>query len=639
MPHSPTIMPSSLLRFATAGSVDDGKSTLIGRLLVDARGVYQDQIDALRSASPEGKLDLALVTDGLKAEREQGITIDVAYRYFNTARRKFIIADTPGHEQYTRNMATGASTAQLVLLLIDARKGVITQTRRHAFIASLLGIQRFVIAVNKIDLVDFSQAVFEKIRADFESFAVRLSIPSLDFIPVSALYGDNVISRSPRTPWYHGPSLLDQLETSYVDGDRNLIDFRFPVQWVIRAQRRAYAGQLHSGVVRPGDAVVVLPSMRRSVVRRIVTWEGNLSEAFAPMSVALELEDELDVGRGDLIVRTDNIPTLTNHLEAMAVWMGDDPLDTDRTYLLKHTTRLVKARVDTLRYATDVNTLRRTQPETLSLNGIGRLAISTHQPLFVDHYNQNRHQGCFILIDPDTHHTVAAGMILDRQSSEPSSQHSDSDFSGAPGFPSPPAAPQLLTPVGSRVGPGERAQLLGHRPLTVWLTGLSGAGKSTIARELEARLFGEQVQVSRLDGDNLRGGLNRDLGFSAADRSENIRRAAEVARLFNDAGAVVLVACIAPYAADRQRARATIGARRFMEVHIHAPLEVCERRDPKGLYRRARQGLLQDFTGVDAPYEEPRNPDLRLDTSERDLQSCLDRLIRAVLERIRPVGD
>lgn len=636
MGEAADIEPSSLLRFATAGSVDDGKSTLIGRLLVDARGVYQDQIEALRSASPEGKLDLALVTDGLKAEREQGITIDVAYRYFNTARRKFIIADTPGHEQYTRNMATGASTAQLVLLLVDASKGVITQTRRHAFIASLLGIQRFVIAVNKIDLVDFSQEVFEQIRADFESFAVRLRIPSLDFIPLSALHGDNVIQRSPRTPWYHGPSLLDQLETTYVDGDRNLIDFRFPVQWVIRGERRAYAGQLHSGVVRPGDDVVVLPSMRRSRVHRIVAWEGALPEAFAPMSVALELEDELDISRGDLIVRTDNIPSLTHHLEAMTVWMGDAPLDLQRTYLLKHTTRLVKARVDTLRYVTDVNTLRRAQSDRLALNGIGRLALSTHQPLFVDHYNQNRHQGCFILIDPDNHHTVAAGMILDRQSSEPSSHHSDSDFSGAPLLEAPPAPKPVLTPVASRVGAAERARLLGHRALTVWLTGLSGAGKSTLARELELRLFDQDVQVSRLDGDNLRGGLNRDLGFSAADRSENIRRAAEVARLFNDAGSVVLVACIAPYAADRQRARVRIGSRRFMEVHVHAPLEVCEQRDPKGLYKRARQGLLPQFTGVDAPYEQPRDPDVRLDTSADDLEACLERLLLAVMARLRP---
>ncbi len=608
-------MSNTLLRFATAGSVDDGKSTLIGRLLYDARGVYEDQVEAVRSASVEGALDLALLTDGLRAEREQGITIDVAYRFFQSAQRSFIIADTPGHEQYTRNMATGASTAQLVLLLVDASQGLLAQTKRHAFIASLLGIRRVVVAVNKMDLVDFSRDVFENVRAAFKAFAVRLHIAALSFVPVSALHGDNVITKSARTPWYSGPSLLEQLEGAYTEGDRNLIDFRFPVQYVIRAEQgRCYAGQIASGVIRQGEEITVLPSRRTTKIARIVTYDGDLDEAHAPMSVSLMLEDELDVGRGDLVVRPNNIPHLVTSLESMLVWMDETPLDFGKAYLLRHGTRVVRARVEVLRYATDVQTLSRTYPETLGLNGIGRVLIRLQQPLYVDYYNQNRSQGAFILIDPGSYQTSGAGMILDRKASAPTAG----------------AAPAHVQPVASAVPAAARAERLGHKPLTVWLTGLSGAGKSTLARALERRLFAAGRLVSRLDGDNVRTGLCRDLGFSPDDRSENIRRVAEVAKLLNDVGGVVLVACISPYTADRDRARATIGAERFFEVHVGASLEICEQRDPKGLYRKARAGEISGLTGLDAPYEAPLSPELRLDTGERDVDDCVEALLRAV---------
>jgi len=615
-----------LLRFVIAGSVDDGKSTLVGRLLHDAGALYEDHVEALAKLaqrSGDGRLDLSLVTDGLKAEREQGVTIDVAYRYFMTARRRFIVIDTPGHEQYTRNMATGASTAGLAILLVDAKLGLLTQTRRHAFICSLLGIPRVVLAINKMDLVGHSQARFDQIRGDFERFAARLAFKSITFIPISALNGDNIVKRGSAMPWYTGQPLLEHLENVYVGGDRNLVDLRFPVQTVIRAAgERWYGGQINSGVMKVGDDVVVLPSHRRSRIRGIALHERRLESAFAPMSVAVALEDDIDVGRGAMLARPRNVPRAVRELEAMLVWMGEQPLRAGAACLLKHGTRWVRASCAEVGYRVDPDTLNRAAGLELGLNDIGRVRFTLFEERFVDAYARNRATGSFIVVDAESNATVGAGMIVEREQDEERL--------------SPAAAKQrIVVPASGKVSAQQRATLLGQRALTIWLTGLSAAGKSTIAAELERRLVEEGRACYRLDGDNIRAGINRDLGFGPDDRRENIRRIAEVARLMNDAGLIAITAFISPYRADRQMARDIIGAERFLEVHVSAPLEACERRDPKGLYRRARSGEIAEFTGVSAPYEPPEQPHVVLPTAEQSVEACVEQLLAAVHEKAR----
>jgi bifunctional enzyme CysN/CysC len=621
---------SSLLRFSTAGSVDDGKSTFIGRLLHDSKNIYDDHLKALHKASTKhdskAPLSLALLTDGLKAEQEQGITIDVAYRYFSTPKRHFILADTPGHEQYTRNMATGASTANLTIILIDARNGVVTQTRRHAFIASLLGVPRFLVAVNKMDLVNFSQDVFEKIRSDFQDFATRLEIRDIRFVPVSALQGDNIVVKSESMPWYIGETVMQYLENVYIGGDVNNIDFRFPVQSTIRPNQkyRGYAGQIASGLIRVGEEVTILPSMRKSTISSIDIFgqEGSpCTMAQAPMSVALSLSEEIDVGRGDMIVRSNNLPSLQSHFEAMIVWMSETPMAPERHYIIQHTTRTSKAYIEHIKYKVDVNTLSRTNNSPLHLNEIGRVAFTTAHPLPLDSYNKNRATGNFILIDALSNHTVAAGMVLDRLPEQVLS-HVDS---------SEPVKNLHLEK--SLVSVQEREIKHQNRAMTLWLTGLSGSGKSTISQSLERLMFEEGMPVYRLDGDNIRYGLNSDLGFSDKDRSENIRRVAEVARLFNLAGISVVCSLISPFEKDRLNAARIIGEDKFVLVYLNTDLQTCESRDPHGLYKKARAGEIRGFTGIDSSYETPTNPQIVLDTSSKDLEGCLAEVYREVKRR------
>ncbi len=618
-----------LLRFLTCGSVDDGKSTLIGRLLYDTHTIYEDQLrkleqDSLKHGTTGGRFDPALVTDGLKEEREQGITIDVAYRYFSTAKRKFIIADTPGHEQYTRNMATGASTADLAIILIDARHGVLTQTRRHSFIVSLLGIRHVVITVNKMDLVGFSQEVFERIHQDYSDFAARLDIPDLHFIPISALCGDNVVERSTRMPWYDGPTLLGLLETVHIRSDRNLEDFRFPIQWVNRPHLdfRGYSGTIASGIIRRGEEVLVLPSRQRSRVRSIVTYDGELEEAFAPQAVTLTLEDEIDISRGDMLVRPGNVPRVADRFDAMIVWMHQSPLVPERPYLLKQTTKMVMATVRAIRYRIDVNTLHRQPAETLQLNEIGRCHLNLNQPLAFDPYRRNRATGAFILIDRISNATVAAGMILDRTTADEEGPAWD-EVSLVKAAPSPPTC----------IAAEERQRRYGQRPATILLTGLTGSGKSTIAQALERRLFDGGYYGVVLDGQHLRRGLSKDLGFSADDRSENLRRGAEIARLLNDAGLICIAAFVAPSEQMRRKAAQVVGLERFLVVHVQAPINVCRQRDRSGHYKQADEGLLTQFPGVSAPYEPPIEPDLVLSTDQMSIDECVERLFTLLTER------
>jgi bifunctional enzyme CysN/CysC len=622
---------STLLRFSTAGSVDDGKSTLIGRLLHDSKNVYDDHIAALeKKAKNKGieDIDLSLLTDGLKAEQEQGITIDVAYRYFSTPKRRFILADTPGHEQYTRNMATGASTADLTIILIDARKGVLTQTKRHSFIASLLGVPRLLVAINKMDLMDYSEQVFDSIREDYIKFASRLGIKEIRFVPVSALRGDNIVNKSDSMPWYTGETIMEHLENVYVAGDFNQVDFRFPVQYVIRPNQnyRGYAGQIRSGQIKVGEEVLVLPSQRRSKVRSIDYLDVDpnkrqLSEAGAPQSVAISLEDEIDISRGDMLVRPQNVPQVKQELEAMLVWMSEVPMNPSRSYILIHTSRETKCYIDSVSYRTDVNTLSREEGRPLSLNEIGRVAISTKAPIFVDSYNKNRATGNFILVDEESFLTVAGGMIIDRQ---PQELFHDSN-SGSPKLTK---SKDIHLESGS-VDRAKREASFGHKAVTMWCTGLSGSGKSTIAKALEERLFADGRPVYRLDGDNLRFGLNRNLGFSKEDRRENIRRAAEVAKLFNDAGISVICSLISPMREDRQRAREVIGDS-FFEIYLSTPLVECEKRDPHGLYKKARTGEIKEFTGISAPYEAPESPELEIDTAKLSVEQCLDKVLKII---------
>jgi bifunctional enzyme CysN/CysC len=592
---------TTLLRLATAGSVDDGKSTLIGRLLYDSKAVMEDQWASVERTSKErghDYTDLALVTDGLRAEREQGITIDVAYRYFATPRRKFIIADTPGHIQYTRNMVTGASTAQLVIVLVDARHGLLEQSRRHAFLASLLGIRHIVLAVNKMDLIDWDRATFESIRDEFHAFAARLDVQDVTSIPISALHGDNVVTKSDQTPWYDGPALLSHLEEVYIAGDRNLVDVRFPVQYVIRPQtlehqdHRSYAGTVASGVMRPGDDVVVLPIGKTTRITAIDGPNGPVAEAFPPMAVSVVLADEIDISRGDMIARTNNHPRIAQEFDATVCWMADSTaLEPGRDYIIKHTTRTTRARIAALDYRLDVNTLHRDKTATaLKLNELGRISLRTQVPLLLDEYTRNGSTGSFILIDPDTNGTVAAGMVLRDVSAQTASPNT--------------VRHQSLVTAADRSTRGR----------TVWFTGLSGSGKSSVAMLVERKLLEKDVPAYVLDGDNLRHGLNADLGFSMADRAENLRRLAHVAMLLADCGNIVLVPAISPLAEHRALARkvhADAGFD-FVEVFCDTPLADCERRDPKGLYAKARAGEITHFTGIDSPYQRPKNSDLRL---------------------------
>ena len=618
-----------LLRLLTCGSVDDGKSTLIGRLFYDAKLIYEDTLrtlerDSATMGTTGGNFDPALFTDGLKAEREQGITIDVAYRYFSTARRKFIIADTPGHEQYTRNMATGASTSDLAIILVDARHGVVTQTRRHSFIISLLGIKHVLVAVNKMDLVDFDEQVFDHIRADYAEFAARLDLPDLQFMPISALFGDNIVDPSTNMPWYGGPTLMRFLDTVYIGSDRNLEDFRFPVQYVNRPNLdfRGFCGTIASGIVRRNDEVMVLPSRRTSRVKSIVTFDGELEEAFSDQSVTLTLEDEIDVSRGDMIVRPGNVPHLQQKFDAMVVWMHDEQMIPGNTYLFKQAAKSVTGTIDTLRYEVDVNTLHRVNSPTLRLNEIGRCSVSLSEPVCFDSYRRNRATGAFIVIDRITNATLAAGMIVDRRTGDERRDHWDDE----------PQASHLHTEV-SRVTSAEREARYGQRAVTILLTGLTGSGKTTIALAFERRLFELGRSATVLDGQNMRQGISRDLGFSAEDRSENLRRSAEVARLINDAGLICIGAFVAPSEDVRRKAAQVVGEDRFLVVHLAAPVEVCRERDTEGQYERADSGEIANFPGVSSPYEEPVKPDLVLPTHEWPVNRCVNAILQLLEER------
>lgn len=618
-----------LLRFLTCGSVDDGKSTLIGRLLYDSKMIYEDQLAAVQRDSAVhgttgGDFDPALLTDGLKAEREQGITIDVAYRYFSTARRKFIIADTPGHEQYTRNMATGASTCDLAIILIDARNGVVEQTKRHSFITSLLGIKHVLVAINKMDLVDYNQEAFEQIKSDYTQFAARMSVDDVHFIPISALVGDNVVDPGENMPWYDGGTLMHMLETVHIASDRNFIDFRFPVQFVNRPNLdfRGFCGTIASGIVRQGDEVVALPSGKTSTVKEIVTYEGTVEEAFAPMSVTLRLQDEIDVSRGDMLVHPGNMPRTDQKFDAMIVWMSEDPLVPGKQYAIKHTSKEISGTVDTLRYRVDVNTLRRQDSPTLKLNEIGRCHLTLNQAIMYDGYRRNRSSGAFILMDRLSNATVAAGMILDRVTTDEKAGYWDDEASSE----------HLRSSTGD-VTQEERIARFGQRPVTILLTGLTGSGKTTIAHALDRRLFDQGRSSTVIDGQNLRIGLNKDLGFSTKDRSENLRRTVEVAKLFNGAGIISICAFVAPNREIRNRFRDAFTKEQFIMVHLAAPVEVCRERDEEGMYVKAEAGEIENFPGVSADYEPPRNCDLTLPTDQLSVERCVDELISLLESR------
>ncbi len=617
-----------LLKFVTAGSVDDGKSTLIGRLLYESAAIYEDQLDSIkdysrrRGAAAED-IDLSLVTDGLRSEREQGITIDVAYRYFSTPRRKFIIADTPGHEQYTRNTATGASTSELMLLLVDATQGVRTQSRRHSFIASLLGIRHLVIAVNKMDLVDYSRDVFDEIHEELSAFMVKLDISDTNFIPVSALKGDNVITRSSNMDWYNGSTLLNYLETVEVASDRNLIDLRLPIQYVCRPDRtfRGYMGSVASGVIRSGDELMVLPSGVSSRVKEIYTQDGVVDEAFPPLPVTVTLEDDIDLGRGDMITHVHNITDVDNTLEAMIVWMSEEPMDVTGNYYFKHLHNLVGGDIVSLRYRINVNTLHREDADALALNQIGRAVIILNRPIPYDPYTRNKATGSFIIIDRITNNTVGAGLILDRAPGE---------LVGTPDRLEE-RPPDEIKTVSSAVSPETRTERYGQQAATIWLTGLTGSGKTTLARALEKRLFDDGYLCAVFDGENLRMGLNRDLGFAANDRSENVRRAAEVARIFNESGMISICALLSPSAEDRARARKIVGAN-FFEVFLSAPDEVRRDRN-QVLYEKADKGKIRRFPGVTAPYDPPDHSELVLETDTATVDECVDSIIAMLRNR------
>jgi bifunctional enzyme CysN/CysC len=616
-----------LLRFLTCGSVDDGKSTLIGKLLYETKMIYEDQLAAVQKDSKKHgttgeATDMALLMDGLKAEREQGITIDVAYRYFSTAKRKFIIADCPGHEQYTRNMATGASTCDLAIILIDARHGVMVQTKRHSFIVSLLGIKHVLVAVNKMDLVGYSEEVYEKIKSDYRDFASRLEMVDQHFIPMSALKGDNLVEKSPNMPWYDGSTLMHHLENVHIASDRNLIDFRYPVQFVNRPNLdfRGFCGTVASGRIRKGETVMSLPSRKTSRVKSIVTFDREIDEAFAPQSVTLTLTDEIDVSRGDMLVRPDNVPQMAEAFDATIVWMTEEPLQPGKQYWFKQTSKMAAGSVSNLRYRIDVNTLHRQEAENLGLNEIGRCHVRLNQPLAFDGYRQNRGTGAFIVIDRMTNVTVGAGMILDRAAAEDVDHWDDAARVGS-------SSEQ------STVTSAERAGRFGQKPATVLITGLAGAGKTTTAYALERKLFDMGRAVCVLDGRNMRQGISRDLGFSVSDRSENLRRSAEAAKLLNDAGLICVAAFLAPEESVRRKAAEVVGRERFLVVHLDAPLEVCRQRDTSGMYAKADEGEIANVPGVSVTYEPPTKPDLVLNTAETPVDECVAQIVKLLASR------
>ncbi|MFS2068317.1 sulfate adenylyltransferase subunit CysN [Pseudomonas sp. CT11-2] len=609
----------SLLRFITCGSVDDGKSTLIGRLLYESKMLFEDQLSALEADSKKvgtqgGDLDFALLVDGLAAEREQGITIDVAYRFFSTDRRKFIVADTPGHEQYTRNMVTGASTADVAVILIDARRGVLTQSRRHSYLVSLIGIRHVVLAINKLDMVDYSQARYDEIVADYRAFAQQIGIEQFQAIPMSALKGDNIIDKSPKTPWYDGPTLMEYLETVEIDNDLLIRGpFRMPVQWVNRPNLdfRGFSGRILGGAIKPGDRIRVLPSGRESTVKRIVTYTGDLPIAVAGQSITLTLADEVDISRGDAIVTVDSPAAVADQFEANLVWMSDEALVPGRQYLMKIGAKTVTMTIASPKYKVNVNTLEHLAAKTLELNEIGVCNLSLDQAVAFDPYTENRDMGSFIIIDRASNTTVAAGMLhfaLRRS--------------------------QNIHWQAIEVNKAAHAKLKGQRPAVVWFTGLSGAGKSTIANFVEKRLHALGRHTYLLDGDNVRHGLNKDLGFTEADRVENIRRVAEVSKLMLDAGLITLVSFISPFRTERDMARSLMQEGEFCEVFVDTPLGVAEERDPKGLYKKARRGDLKNFTGIDSPYEAPQNPELRIDTTSLSPEDAAERIV----EHLRTMG-
>jgi bifunctional enzyme CysN/CysC len=613
-----------ILRFLTCGSVDDGKSTLIGRLLHDSKMIYEDQLEAVRSKKPgdDGEFDLALLTDGLQAEREQGITIDVAYRYFSTTKRKFIIADTPGHEQYTRNMATGASGCDVAVILIDARQGVLTQTRRHTFIAALLGIRHVIVAVNKMDLVDFQESVFDEIRSEYIAFTANLGIDDLQFIPISALRGDNVVEKSVEMPWYQGSTLMHLLENVQIASDRNFTDFRFAVQRVSRPDStfRGYSGTVQSGIVRPGDQIVVLPSGKTSTVARIVTMDGDLEEAFPPLAVTLTLTSEIDISRGDMLALAGNLPFLEDRFDAQLVWMSEDPLVPGKQYVIKHGTKQLFGRVSAIRHRVDINTLEQVPAATFALNEIGRCEFTLSEPVPFDAYNDNRETGAFIVIDRINNRTIGAGMICP-PSGTATKDHWDETPHGQ--------FHERHSPVTAI----EREQRLGQKPVTVLVTGVSKTGKTAIANAVERRLFDMGRLATVLDGQDFRLGMSRDLGFTASDRSENMRRAAEAAKLINDAGVICLTAFVVPHEQVRGRARDVIGADRFLEVYLHAPIAVLKTRDKEGMYAAAERGELPSFPGVTSEFEEPVAADLTLDTAALGIDACAVRIIELLQAR------
>ena len=611
-----------LLRLLTCGSVDDGKSTLIGRLLHDSKMVYEDHLADLEAdssimGSAGGQVDLALLMDGLKAEREQGITIDVAYRYFSTARRKFIIADTPGHEQYTRNMVTGASTCQLAVILIDARLGVLAQTRRHSYIASLLGIRNVVVAVNKMDLVDWSEERFDEICAAYRDFARVLDLQDPYFLPMSALLGDNVVDAGDNLAWFDGPPLMEHLETVDVEAGVDLERLRLPVQMVVRPDLdfRGFAGTVASGVLRPGDEVVAMPSGLRSSVERIVTFDGDLEVAGPGRAVTVTLADEIDISRGDLLVGVDQAPGRAHEVDAMLVWMSTEELEPGRRYLLQSANGTSSASVSTIRHRIDVDTLDEQQVVSLGLNDIARCAVSSDRELLFDPYASNRQTGSFVLVDRLSNATVAAGMIIGASSAW--DRQPDAG----------------LNRQASSISGAERSDRFGQQPCTVLLTGLTAAGKSTIATALERRLFDRGRTTIRLDGENVRLGISRDLGFSSQERSENLRRVAEVARLVNNQGLIAIAALVAPKEEVRARARELVGVERFVEVFVDTPLEVCRERDANGMYEAADRGEIPQFPGVSATYDRPTDMDLRVDTSVQDVDECVDVIMGMLAER------